>query len=230
MNEQERSPRDLAPLGGLNVHSIWDTIQGEGPFAGRPAVFVRLFGCNLQCGGCDTDYTSRNQRYEPQQLLEAIRNVSPIADRLIVLTGGEPFRQNIIPFLDLCKEQERSVQIETNGTLALLPVERPHTIVLSPKTASVHPAWMNRHGVYWKFILEHDKMDPADGLPTSSLGMNNPPARPDPQKVPSDCIYVQPFDSLNPETNARNTAAAVESCMRFGYTLSLQQHKYLNLA
>ena len=43
----------------LQVNSIFYTIQGEGPFAGRPAIFIRLAGCNLQCPGCDTEYTKR---------------------------------------------------------------------------------------------------------------------------------------------------------------------------
>ena len=45
----------------LAINSIFYTIQGEGPFAGSPAVFVRLAGCNLQCPMCDTEYTSRQQ-------------------------------------------------------------------------------------------------------------------------------------------------------------------------
>ena len=40
-----------------DVHSIFPTIQGEGPFVGQPAIFIRLAGCNLQCPACDTDYT-----------------------------------------------------------------------------------------------------------------------------------------------------------------------------
>src|SRR3954467_9071958 len=42
----------------LSIHSIFYTLQGEGPYSGCPAVFMRLAGCNLQCPGCDTDYTS----------------------------------------------------------------------------------------------------------------------------------------------------------------------------
>ena len=50
--------------GTLEVHSIFKTIQGEGPFCGTPAVFIRLAGCNLQCPWCDTCllYTSPSPR------------------------------------------------------------------------------------------------------------------------------------------------------------------------
>jgi len=51
MNQQPIEKQFLHPKGDLEVHSIFLTIQGEGPFTGQRAVFVRLAGCNLQCPG-----------------------------------------------------------------------------------------------------------------------------------------------------------------------------------
>lgn len=42
--------------GALYISGIFATIQGEGPLTGTPAIFIRLSGCNLQCGFCDTDF------------------------------------------------------------------------------------------------------------------------------------------------------------------------------
>ena len=49
INIQPIEKRELSTDGSVQVHSIFYTLQGEGPFAGQPAVFVRLAGFNLQC-------------------------------------------------------------------------------------------------------------------------------------------------------------------------------------
>ena len=43
-----------APANSLLVTSIFYTIQGEGPYSGKVAIFVRLAKCNLACSFCDT--------------------------------------------------------------------------------------------------------------------------------------------------------------------------------
>ena len=46
----------------LDIQEIFWTLQGEGPFVGVPAVFIRTAGCNFLCRACDSDYTSRRKR------------------------------------------------------------------------------------------------------------------------------------------------------------------------
>ena len=90
--------------GKLDVHSIFFTIQGEGPFTGHPAIFIRLAGCNLQCPKCDTDYTSKRSRMLYQDILGEVRRLTPKTHKnrtLIVITGGEPLRQDLHMLLDL---------------------------------------------------------------------------------------------------------------------------------
>ncbi|WP_404603863.1 4Fe-4S cluster-binding domain-containing protein, partial [Raoultella planticola] len=101
LNSQTPEKKDYQST--LEVHSIFSTIQGEGPFCGRPAVFVRLAGCNLQCPGCDTEYTQNRERLNYGSILQNIeeRLMSTSSNaNLIVISGGEPFRQNIAPFCD----------------------------------------------------------------------------------------------------------------------------------
>lgn len=40
----------------LKINEIFKSVQGESSFSGLPCVFIRLTGCNLRCGYCDTEY------------------------------------------------------------------------------------------------------------------------------------------------------------------------------
>lgn len=111
----------------LKVSELFASIQGEGPSAGRPSVFLRLAQCNLHCAWCDTKYTwdFRTYRYEDEVRLESVesiaRSILALSTRRLVVTGGEPLLQ-AAALVELCArldETERfTVEIETNGTLA----------------------------------------------------------------------------------------------------------------
>jgi 7-carboxy-7-deazaguanine synthase len=220
----------------LDIHSIFWTIQGEGPFTGTPAVFIRLAGCNLQCPGCDTDYTVGRQEMTLGTIIAKIENIlvtnpTYINTPLIVITGGEPFRQNLSPLLWQLQAREFPVQIETNGSLALLKSDclvnwDKVTIVCSPKTGKVNPV-IAAHAACYKYVLSHDSVSFIDGLPLLALHHPASPkiARPT-RKLP---IYLQPMDSQNAITNYLNLQAVIKSCMTFGYILQLQVHKILEL-
>jgi len=210
------------------VEDPWWTIQGEGPFAGRPSVFVRLAGCNLQCPNCDTDYTSTRKKMSPAELVHLIQTTIPLTvfrPPLIVLTGGEPFRQNLLPLFTMLDKRGYEVQVETNGTLAPagglnhLPVH----IVCSPKAGAVNP-YLRPHIQDLKYVLSADAIDPGDGLPTSVLGNKVSPARPWPGF--SGEIWVQPEDSYN---IVDNTDACRDVAMKFGYRMTVQVHKLIGV-
>jgi 7-carboxy-7-deazaguanine synthase len=213
----------------LEVVDVWITLQGEGPLAGTPAVFVRLAGCTLQCGGCDTDYTTGRQEVLVEDLIKQVRN--QCRGGLVVITGGEPFRQPIGRFARKLFIAGYKVQVETNGTVYQedFPFHLPEVnVVCSPKTTKIDWRMANciRH---WKYILHADKVDEVDGLPTSSLLIDQPPCRPVWNVTQPDSVFVQPYDDVDPEQNDRHIKAAVASCLRHGYRLSLQMHKQLGL-
>lgn len=211
--------------GNLEVVNVWYTIQGEGPFAGKPAVFVRLAGCNLRCPLCDTDYTSNRVWYSPRTLVDKILSINQGA-RLVVLTGGEPFRQNFAPFVVEASTKQLHVQIETNGTLYNPDVPYDHvTVVCSPKVGKIHPK-LEPHIRAFKYVLEDGQVMP-DGLPKTTLGSEYDVARPC-QGHQAE-IYVQPLDSFDQAKNSRNMAATVQSCLKFGYRLCLQMHKIVGV-
>ena len=97
------------------VNEIFYSVQGEGEFAGTPAVFVRFSGCNLNCPWCDTDH-SHGGEMTRDELETAVRKL--LADRdgaIVVLTGGEPSLQ-LHDDEPLFQGFTRFVCIETNGT------------------------------------------------------------------------------------------------------------------
>jgi 7-carboxy-7-deazaguanine synthase len=236
VNKQPIEKRQLFPDGELAVHSIFLTIQGEGPFCGVPCVFVRLAGCNLQCPACDTDYTSTRKQMGPYEILGEINELwrkERYREGLVVITGGEPFRQNIGPLCELLLSNRYYVQIETNGTLAPLPLRYRFDpamrqgvyVVCSPKTGKIH------EGIYavacaLKYVVRHGQVD-TDGLPLHALDHPAYPARP--PEGWSRPIYVQPLDSQNVLDNDLHTAEAVASCIKHGYTLQLQIHKLVGV-
>lgn len=243
-NTQPPEGLDHSEDGSLDVHSCFYTIQGEGPYAGSPAVFLRLAGCNLKCPTCDTEYTQGRERLSIQQIRGRIILQEPAwrADRgyqdggrftrLLVITGGEPFRQDMGPFLtDLLTARDTrpwKVQIETNGTVAPVMTQKAPwghfnlMVVCSPKTPKIDPVIADI-AYHYKYVMAHDRVDPEDGLPSSVLGLTGRPYRPDPSTRPT--IWLQPESSGDPDTDKKNLRACVDSCMRYGYRLSLQLHK-----
>lgn len=211
--------------------NIWHTIQGEGPFAGKPALFVRLAGCNLHCRLCDSDYTTDRKEVTPEELVRFIRKELRTTNTyLIVFTGGEPFRQkSLSTVLSLLNLNNHIIQIETNGTL-FFETPIPVVLVCSPKTRKINNEL--RNSMAWsdsyKYVVEAGHVDQDDGLPTRVLGEDCYVARP-PHWFPKDRIYVQPADEQDDAKNMANMQQAVRVCMEHGYRLCLQMQKIVGL-
>lgn len=227
--------QDLSSPEKLWIQEVFPTIQGEGPFAGQGAIFVRLGGCNLRCWWCDTDFESSTWHPTIEELVAKVREATvDTKTDLVVLTGGEPFRQDIAPFCQLLIGQGFRVQIETNGTLwlnsldAIIRSDRL-SIVVSPKTGKIHPR-INFYADAFKYIVSADDADSEDGLPmlsTQTPGKKMRLARPD--SFWCSPVYVQPLDEYDEAKNKANEAHAVTLVKRHGYRLSYQIHKHLGL-
>lgn len=234
LNNQPAEPLFRDPKGILEVHSIFPTIQGEGPDIGKPCIFVRLAGCNLDCRLCDTDYTSSRIKFTPPTLVNEIKAMANCKPALVVITGGEPFRQNLSPFIRmLLNTSIYKPHIETNGTLWLddMPMKHPKlSICVSPKTPKVHMGMANSAS-YWKYVMSADAVDPDDGLPSKVLGTEHRPARRMGQfgTKGEQEIWLQPTDEQDPEKNSKNVEAVLQSCFAYGYRVSVQLHKFLGL-
>lgn len=204
----------------LEVKSIFATIQGEGPFAGTPSVFIRLGGCNLDCGFCDTEFEDF-QKESVHSIVEKVKLLSLESIKLVVITGGEPFRQPIEKLCDELLETGYKIQIETNGTIYRKIDDRVN-IVCSPKASKtgysrLRSDLLSRLGAIKFLISKYHKY--YDTVP--DVGQ-------------SECkktikIYVQPMDEYDEEKNKANADLTVEIAKAKGYNLSVQIHKYMGI-
>jgi len=123
----------------LTVSELFVSVQGEGPSTGKPAAFVRLGNCNLECSYCDTPYTWDSRRYDlaeelrPVPLAEIARFLIEEGPGRVVVTGGEPLIQQKVlgPLLEEVDRRTEGtpppawqghaerlvVEVETNGTV-----------------------------------------------------------------------------------------------------------------
>jgi len=205
------------------VKEVFYTLQGEGRHAGRPAVFLRMAGCNLWsgresdraaavCRFCDTEFVgtdgSGGGRFDSaRQLAEHVAAHWPAgpAPRFAVVTGGEPLLQLDPALVDALHGQGFEIAVETNGTL-----EAPAGIdwlCVSPKAGA--PLKQLR-GDELKVVV------PQVGIDLDAL-----------EALDFTHRRVQPMDG--PDI-AANTRWAVEWCLAHPrWQLSLQTHKMLGI-
>lgn len=234
INQQPIEKRLPSYEGLVEIHSIFKTIQGEGPFCGTPCIFVRLAGCNLQCPMCDTDYTSQRQWMSPMQVTHVVRDLWQRDPGLVVITGGEPFRQHIGELISVLVHNGFYVQVESNGTMnpPLGPwnrntfERRGAYLVISPKTGKLNPL-AEETACALKYVVRYGDAD-RDGLPKHALDMPNRPARPT-FGLFNGQIYIQPLDSKDEVDNHLHTQEAVSSSLAHGYILQLQIHKFIGV-
>lgn len=234
--------------GKLAIQEVFYTIQGEGPFTGVPALFVRLAGCHLACTFCDTEFESNiNLRYTPAQvgtIAQGLIHHNQAPFGLVVLTGGEPMRQSCGDLVvGLISRGFTHVQIETAGNLwdpSLAPYidAGAVSIVCSPKTPMLHREIIARCSE-WKYVISAGETSEEDGLPSAPTQKNQPPsaipARPWGRdgvllnRCSNNTVWVSPCDAHEDWKNMDNMKEAARVAMRYGYRLSLQTHKMVGL-
>jgi organic radical activating enzyme len=99
------------------IAEIFQSIQGEGIFAGERQIFVRFYDCNLACKFCDTKLNDFKE-YEPQELLTKLKAYDA-PGCTVSFTGGEPLLQKdfLKDVLRLTRANGFRNYLETNGTL-----------------------------------------------------------------------------------------------------------------
>lgn len=117
----------------LRVSEIFFSLQGETSRVGLPTVFVRLTGCPLRCGYCDTAYAFTGG--ESISIAMILEQVALHQARYVTVTGGEPLAQKscLVLLKALC-DAGYSVSLETSGALDLSKVDLRVCKVMDIKT------------------------------------------------------------------------------------------------
>lgn len=206
------------------VKEIFYTLQGEGAYTGRPAVFCRFAGCNLwtgreqdrqaaTCQFCDTDFVGTDGpgggRFPTAEALaRAISEAWPSESterRFVVCTGGEPLLQLNSGLIAALHQAGFEIAVETNGTLR--PPGGLDWLCVSPKAGT---ELVIRSGDELKLVFPQPGADPAE---FEDLAFRH--------------FFLQPMDGPDREAN---TAAALQYCLAHPrWRLSLQTHKLLGI-
>lgn len=244
---------DLA-VNELLVTKIFHTIQGEGPNAGVPAIFLRLAGCNrgakvgMGCEFCDTAFQfAQGRRLSFERIWKSFSAVRGWQPGLLVITGGEPMMQNnLVGFISyLRKNWTGLIQIESNGD-RLAPGFSSFDgfwvhLVVSPKVTQgqyrpLKESVLARASAL-KFVVSADPESPYHKVPEWAY----------PNALSTTSVYISPitvyrqphdagravsaWDSslIDHEATRANYAHAARMAIDHGFRISLQTHLWLGV-
>ena len=221
----------------LDLVGLTPAIITWGHLSGRRVLLVEFAGCDLSCLGCDEDYTTGRRRVPTRTVVEAADSVSggpPLRHRTdyasyykipwVVLTGGEPLRQNIVPLVRLLNDRGYMVLLETNGA-SRMPASLPPFVVVacSPK-GSVHEDTKPHVRSLVYVAGEGELAD--DGLPRAVLDLPDPVGRPWPEFLGP--VFLCPRRTGDPDQDRRNVRAVRASCGEHGW-LYMPPEPYIRL-
>jgi 7-carboxy-7-deazaguanine synthase len=153
--------------GTLRISEIFFSLQGETSRVGLPTVFVRLTGCPLRCGYCDTEYAFHGG--SRLSISAIMAEVAGYAASYVTVTGGEPLAQKeCLDLLRVLCDAGYSVSLETSGAIDVAGVDKRVSKILDIKTPGSDEAEKNR----WSnldYLTSHDEVkfvlcDEADYL------------------------------------------------------------------
>jgi len=117
----------------LRISEIFYSLQGEGKTVGIPTTFIRLTGCPLRCGYCDTEYAFYGG--ETLSIDAIIEQAASLGARYINVTGGEPLAQKRVHgLMKILCDEGYYVSLETSGALDVSQVDPRVVKVLDVKT------------------------------------------------------------------------------------------------
>ncbi|WP_434998381.1 7-carboxy-7-deazaguanine synthase QueE [Vibrio scophthalmi] len=218
------------------LNEMFETIQGEGAFTGMPSVFIRLQECAVGCAWCDTQQTWSADPEDEVKLVDILakQGDSPTWCRVssaeivalyqqnyrakhIVITGGEPCIYDLRPLTEAFESIGCVCQIETSGT-ADIRVSDQTWVTVSPKIAMkgrlevLEGSLIRANEIKHPVGTQKDIQQLDDLLAGVAI-------------KPSTVIALQPISQKN-----RATQLCIDTCIARNWRLSIQMHKYLEIA
>tara|TARA_B100000902_G_C27283471_1_gene903132 strand:+ start:1080 stop:1697 length:618 start_codon:yes stop_codon:yes gene_type:complete len=92
------------------------SIQGEGFHSGKPAYFIRLSGCDVNCHWCDVKESWDISKEQYASIDDIVNKVIKTSTKLVVITGGEPLMHDLSDLTTALKNEDKKIHIETSGT------------------------------------------------------------------------------------------------------------------
>ncbi len=211
----------------LPVVEVFKSIQGEGTYQGRFALFVRLGLCNLRCKFCDTTYALKPSKgwrnMLPDELAHELWQKYPDALPHLAITGGEPMlHENLIfELLKIVSNRVKTVEIETNGTILPKTLYKFSFITfnVSPKLSNsgekkhkriIEEAldfYSNLENVYFKFVIANES-DIKEVIEIK-----------DRFYIPQNRIFLMPMASTKREL-LKNSKIVLNLAIRYGFNYS----------
>lgn len=223
----------------LAVNHIFNTLQGEATFTGTPSIFIRLQGCNVGCAFCDTKYTwLLNKTKQTEDITDIYETktedntyITISEDKLVtfiaklpiehvVITGGEPFEQNIESFIQNLAKHKKTVQIETSGTDDFSNYYFPTNswITLSPKLG-------NSIKGSKEFIHENiDKINEIKYPIGKKQDVENLFRFINRYSIINKDIWLQPLSQ-----NKTATQLCIDTAKQYNFKVSIQTHKFIDI-
>ncbi|WP_117235423.1 7-carboxy-7-deazaguanine synthase QueE [Vibrio maerlii] len=219
------------------LNEMFETIQGEGSFTGIPAVFIRLQECPVGCAWCDTQQTWDANPSDETSLdgilskqgdtptwcdisAEALVNEyqkQGYSARHIVITGGEPCIYDLLPLTKAFESMGCQCQIETSGTSEVRVSEKTW-VTVSPKVLMKAKLPILQSAMDRADEIKHPVATEKDIKQLDELLSTT-------KNVDSKLIALQPISQ-----KPRATQFCIETCIERNWRLSIQTHKYLNIA
>lgn len=191
------------------------TLQGEGAHAGRACVFLRFAACNLECPGCDTDFSPEGAvRLSSDAIVERLRAIDVGETSRVIVTGGEPTLQWDAPISAAIRGAGFRVHMESNGTRT--PAGPVDWLTISPKPQH-HPA-----SIMLADQLPADEVKVVVDDTVDEAVLDRYAAR-----WRCEHYFLQPWMDASYDRNLARTLAMIQARPR--WRLSLQLHKIIGL-